>query len=80
MKVGGHVSVSKKTGKKILGTFEKNVPLKERAQYLNAAGGNVRVAYRAWLSDYTDRNIAVTKFMNDKSNVSIPETRSLYRK
>jgi LysM repeat protein len=61
------------------GTFEANVPVKQRDAYLDAAGGDKNNAYRNWLSDYTDRNIDVTRFMGDAQGVSVPQVRSLYR-
>jgi LysM repeat protein len=61
------------------GTFEANVPARQRDDYLGASGGDQRNAYRNWLSDYIDRNIDVTRFMNDAQAVSAPPVRSLYR-
>jgi LysM repeat protein len=61
------------------GTFEANVPARQRADYLDAAGGDKGNAYRNWLSDYIDRNIDVTRFMGDAQGVSVPQVRSLYR-
>jgi LysM repeat protein len=61
------------------GTFEANVPARQRDDYLGAAGGDQGNAYRNWLSDYIDRNIDVTRFMGDAQGVSVPQVRSLYR-
>ncbi|WP_084581871.1 LysM peptidoglycan-binding domain-containing protein [Sphingomonas azotifigens] len=61
------------------GTFEANVPSKQRGAYLDAAGGNEGAAYRGWISDYIDRNIDVTRFMGNGQNVEVPAVRSLYR-
>jgi LysM repeat protein len=61
------------------GTFEANVPSRQRAAYLDAAGGNEGAAYRGWISDYVDRNIDVTRFMGDARAVEVPAVRSLYR-
>jgi LysM repeat protein len=61
------------------GTFEANVPARQRDAYLGASGGNQGNAYRNWLSDYIDRNIDVTRFMGNAQGVSAPPVRSLYR-
>jgi LysM repeat protein len=61
------------------GTFEANVPARQRDDYLGASGGDKGNAYRNWLSDYIDRNIDVTRFMGDAQGVSVPQVRSLYR-
>lgn len=61
------------------GTFEANVPSKQRSAYLDAAGGNEGAAYRGWISDYIDRNIDVTRFMGSAQGVDVPTVRSLYR-
>ncbi|MBB4858825.1 LysM repeat protein [Novosphingobium chloroacetimidivorans] len=61
------------------GTFEANVPARQRDDYMGAAGGDQGNAYRNWLSDYIDRNIDVTRFMGDAQGVSVPPVRSLYR-
>ncbi len=61
------------------GTFEANVPSRQRAAYLDAAGGNEGAAYRGWISDYIDRNIDVTRFMASPQGVDVPTVRSLYR-
>lgn len=61
------------------GTFEANVPSKQRGAYLDAAGGNEGAAYRGWISDYIDRNIDVTRFMGNAQGVDVPAVRSLYR-
>ncbi|SOB86586.1 LysM repeat-containing protein [Sphingomonas guangdongensis] len=60
-------------------TFEANVPARDRQRYLDAAGGSEPLAYRNWLSDYVDRRIDVTRFMNDPAGVNVPAMRSLYR-
>jgi LysM repeat protein len=61
------------------GSFEANVPSRQRAAYLDAHGGNEGAAYRGWISDYIDRNIDVTRFMGDARGVDVPAVRSLYR-
>ncbi|WP_288457126.1 LysM peptidoglycan-binding domain-containing protein [uncultured Sphingomonas sp.] len=60
-------------------TFEANVPAASRQRYLDAAGGSEPLAYRNWLSDYIDRRIDVTRFMNDSAGVTVPAMRSLLR-
>lgn len=60
-------------------TFEANVPAASRQRYLDAAGGSEPLAYRNWLSDYIDRRIDVTRFMNDSTGVAVPAMRSLLR-
>jgi LysM repeat protein len=60
-------------------TFEANVPASSRQRYLDAAGGSEPLAYRHWLSDYVDRRIDVTRFMNDPVGVEVPAMRELYR-
>jgi LysM repeat protein len=59
-------------------TFEANVPVRQQAGYLAAAGGNEGAAYRNWLADYIDANIDVTRFMTGRQGVDVPPVRSLY--
>lgn len=60
------------------GTFDANVRGATATRYLEAAGGDMRQAYRNWLSDYTDRQIDVRRFMADPAGVDVPATRSLF--
>ncbi|HEX8388508.1 MAG TPA: LysM peptidoglycan-binding domain-containing protein [Sphingomonas sp.] len=61
------------------GTYAANVPQSQRGRYMAENGGDYRQAYRAWLSDYADRNIDVRRFMVDGSDVDVPGVRNLYR-
>lgn len=60
------------------GTFDANVRGATATRYLEAAGGDMRQAYRNWLSDYTDRQIDVRNFMANPQGVEVPATRSLF--
>lgn len=60
------------------GTFDANVRGATATRYLEAAGGDMRQAYRNWLSDYTDRQIDVRHFMANPQGVEVPATRSLF--
>jgi len=60
--------------------FSDNVPdAARRANYVAAAGGNLGLGYRAWLAEYTDKNIDVRKFMKDSGGIVVPAVSSFYR-
>ena len=58
--------------------FEANVPKSQRAGFLAAAGNNEGRAYRAWLTQYVDRNIDVRKFMKNPGGVDVPGLASFF--
>lgn len=51
--------------------FNANVPPKKRAGFMTGAGQDLGRAYRAWLCEYTDSNINVTKFMKNSAGVNV---------
>jgi len=59
--------------------FNANVPASRRRAFLTAAGGNLGLGYRAWLTEYVDSNIDVRKFMNDSKGVIVPGLASFFR-
>jgi LysM repeat protein len=59
--------------------FNANVPQSKRASFMANAGGNMGRAYRAWLADYVDTNIVVTKFMKNKTGVAVPPVSSFFK-
>ena len=60
------------------GPWDRNVPMKERPSYLAKNGQNVDQAYRAFMNDYTDKHIDVTRYMYDPGDVTVPATHTLY--
>ncbi|MGQ0589604.1 MAG: LysM peptidoglycan-binding domain-containing protein [Sphingosinicella sp.] len=60
--------------------FRANVVDAARRQtFINRAGGNKGLGYRIWLTEYTDTNIDVCKFMADKTGVNVPSVATFYR-
>lgn len=60
--------------------FKAQVPNGSRRQgYLDATEGNIGLAYRNWMSEYIDKKIDITKFMKDKSGITVPTLISLCR-
>jgi LysM repeat protein len=59
--------------------FNANVPASRRQAFIAAAGGNMGLGYRAWLTEYVDANIDVRKFMKDSKGVVVPSLSSFFR-
>ena len=56
-----------------------NVPASQQAGYLERSGGDRAQAYHAWLTDYTNARIDVTRFMSDSSGVRPASVATLVR-
>lgn len=56
-----------------------NVPASQRADYLARSGGDREGAYHAWLTDYTNSRIDVTRYMTDGGNGRAASVATLVR-
>lgn len=56
-----------------------NVPVSQQADYLARSGGDRAQAYHAWLTDYTNARIDVTRFMNASAGVRPASVATLVR-
>lgn len=61
------------------GTWQKNIPVKQRPALLAEAGKDRNIAYRNYMSGYTDRLIDVRRFMIDPDGIDVTATKMLYR-